>query len=62
MPKSKSSKYPREIVIAAKARRMRPDDYCHQMAECSMADQRMAEIDRKKLDEMQPEEPEPDIL
>ncbi len=55
MPK-KFAEYPKEIVAEAKARRMRPEDYLHQLEECEQAELRMVEIDRKKLKEMQPEE------
>ncbi|GEM_PF-4948404 len=51
----KKSEYPQDVIAEAKLRRMRPEDYCHQMAECSMAAQRMAEIDAKKLEEMKNE-------
>lgn len=61
MAKKKSAtEYPQDIVIEAKLRGMRPEDYCHQMAECSLADQRMVEINHKKLDEMK-NEFEPDM-
>jgi hypothetical protein len=54
MPKKRPAiEYPEDVIVEAKLRRMRPDDYLRQMSECSMADQRMDEIDRKKLDEMQ---------
>jgi hypothetical protein len=57
MPKKKPAiEYPENVIVEARLRRMRPDDYLRQMAECGMADQRMDEIDRKKLAEMQPEE------
>lgn len=57
MPKKRPAiEYPEDVIVEARLRRMRPDDYLRQMSECSMADQRMDEIDRKKLAEMQPEE------
>jgi|HubBroStandDraft_1064217.scaffolds.fasta_scaffold3291704_1 hypothetical protein len=57
MPKKKPAvEYPEDVIVEARLRRMRPDDYLRQMSECSTADQRMDEIDRKKLAEMQPEE------
>jgi hypothetical protein len=61
MPKKPAIKYPKGVAVEAKLRRMRPDDYIYQMKECIAADQRMVEIDRKKLEEMQPDL-EPDFL
>ena len=52
----KASGYPPEVITAARARRMRPDDYVRQTAECEAAEGRLAEINRKKLDEMRAEE------
>jgi hypothetical protein len=57
MAKKKSAiEYPEDVVAEAQLRRMKPDDYLRQMSECGMADQRMDEIDRKKLAEMQSEQ------
>jgi len=54
--KKPAIEYPKDVIIEAKLRRVKPDDYLRQMSECNMADQRMNEIDRKKLEEMRPEE------
>jgi len=54
--KKPAIEYPEDVIVEARLRRMKLADYLHQMSECSMADQRMDEIDRKKLAEMRPEE------
>jgi len=54
--KKPAIEYPEDVIIEARLRRMKPDDYLRQMSECNRADQQMDEIDRKKLAEMRPEQ------
>lgn len=54
------NKYPDDVVREAKLRRMEPADYLQELEDCAAADARLAEIDQKKLDEMQPQLEEAD--
>ena len=47
--------FSKEVINEARIRRMRPDDYARQTAECEAAERRLAEIDRKNLDAMKAE-------
>jgi len=49
-----NNQYPQDVVREAKLRKMKPEDYLRELEECSAAETRLAEIDQKKLDEMQP--------
>lgn len=50
-----------EILHEAAIRNMRPEDLVRELAECEQAESRLAEIDRKKADEMRHQtEEEPD--
>ncbi len=51
----KKGSFPVEVLREAKLRNMRPEDYVRERADCEQAEHRLAEIDRKKLEEMQPQ-------
>ena len=54
MSKKVAKEYPAEIVREAYIRNMKPEDYVREMGDCDQAVARLAEIDRKNLDEMKP--------
>jgi len=54
MSKKVAKEYPAEIVREAYIRNMEPEDYVREMGDCDQAVARLAEIDRKKLNELQP--------
>ncbi len=53
-----SEKYSEEIIRESYIRNMDPEDYVREMEDCVQADIRMAEIDRRKTEEMQPQSEE----